>query len=101
MLDLDYDIESDMHRFHRVWIDIDQDEFGDLSAERLFTLIERLPAYDGALAARIAWLQEEEKKRNPSRDKLGPAGGAQQVASTAAGLSPYGVEVVQVGGEQQ
>lgn len=68
-----------------------------MTAERLILLIERLPAYEGAVAARIAWLQEEAKKHNPSRDRLGQ--NAQQVDSTAAGLHQFGVEVETVGGD--
>lgn len=56
-----------MHRFHGIWIDLEQDEFGGLSAQRLFSMIERLGAYDGALQARIYHIQQEEKQRNPSR----------------------------------
>jgi len=67
VLDLDEDIESDLHHIHGVWTDLDQDEFGGFSAERLFSLIERLPAYSGVVAARIHSILEEEKTRNPSR----------------------------------
>jgi hypothetical protein len=48
-------------------VDVDQDDFGGLSAERFFTLVERLGAYDGAVASRIYQLREEAKQRNPSR----------------------------------
>lgn len=43
-------------------MDLDQDEFGDLSAERLFALIERLPAYEGAVAGRIFRVLEADKQ---------------------------------------
>lgn len=89
-----------MHRFHQIWIDIDADEFGGLSAERLFSLVERLPAYEGALAARITWLQEEEKKRNPSRAVLDQPGTHQVEGNAAAVAAQFGAEVVRVeGGE--
>lgn len=98
MYDLDEDIQSDMHRFHRIWVDLEQEQYGGLTAERLILLVERLPAYEGAVASRIAWLQEEQKKRNPSRDRLQQMG-VTQVDSTAGGLQQFGVEVVQAGGE--
>jgi len=69
-----------------------------LTAERLIQLIERLPAYEGAVAARIAWLREEQKKRNPSRDRLDQHG-VQQTGSDAGSLQQLGIEVAQVGGE--
>lgn len=72
MLELDEDIESDLHRFHGVWVDLDQDQFAGLSSERLFSLILRLPAYDGALAARVYHMQEEAKKHNPSHSVAQP-----------------------------
>jgi hypothetical protein len=67
VLDLDEDVESDFSRFHQIWMDIDQDDFGGLSAERLFSLATRLGAYEGAVAARIYHLREEEKSQHPSR----------------------------------
>lgn len=82
---------------HRLEIDIDQDEFAGLSAERLISYIERLSAYDGALAARIYQIQEQEKNRNPSRDALSK--GAQFVDSSALASHPEfagAVEIVNV-----
>lgn len=56
--------------FFHLEVDLDQDQYAGLSAERLFSYIERLAAYTGAVAARIHLLQEEEKKRNPSHKAL-------------------------------
>lgn len=67
---MNYDVEADMLVFYRLEIDIDQDEYGGLTAERLFSLIERLGAYEGAVAARIALLREEQKKHNPSHQAI-------------------------------
>lgn len=96
VLDLDQDIESDMHRFHGVWVDLDKDEFGGLWAERLFSLIERLPAYDGAVTNRIMQIVRDEEGGGPSPagwaqpQQLAPGlaapPGALQVDSSAAGL---------------
>lgn len=50
------DVVSDLSSFHRV------DDPESLSADRLWALVERLPAYDGVLAAR---LRKEDEDRNP------------------------------------
>lgn len=63
-------------------MDLDDDLYGGLSAARFFTFAERLPAYEGAVAARIHHLMEEAKKRSPSRAALEQ--GAQQSDSAAA-----------------
>ena len=74
ILELAHDVESDLHRFHGVLIDIDQDAYGGVPAKRLFEWIERLGAYDGAVAARAHALQEEAKKHNPSHATLAKPG---------------------------
>jgi len=96
VLELEADVESDLHRFHGIWTDLELDEFGNLCAERLFELIERLPAYDGAVAARIYSIQEEEKKRNPSY--RAHQAGATEGDGSAAGLraNPELVGIVEV-----
>jgi hypothetical protein len=83
MLDLDYDIESDLHRFHGLEVDLDEGRYAGLSAERLFSMIERLGAYDGALTSRIHQLVEEHKQQNPSAQALRQPGTTQIDASTA------------------
>jgi hypothetical protein len=83
MLDLDYDIESDLHRFHGLEVDLDEDQYAGLSAERLFGLIERLGAYDGALAGRIHQLVEEQRAQHPSAQALQKPGTTQIDATTA------------------
>lgn len=70
-----HDVESDLHRFHHTVVDFDEDVCDPLVPPyRLFEWIERLAAYDGAVAARIHALQEEAKKRSPSRDALSKPG---------------------------
>lgn len=53
--------------FFQLRVDIDRDQFAGLSAERLFSIVERLGAYDGAVTARFMQIQEEAKRHNPSR----------------------------------
>lgn len=83
-----------MHRFHRVLVDFDRDEFAGLSSERLFAWIERLPAYEGALAARLHHLREEAKKRNPSRAAI-QAGATEYDSVAAIAADPVFKEHVQ------
>lgn len=68
ILDLAADVESDMHRFHGVWLDLDDDDFGGLDARRLITLVERLPAYDGAVAHRIRALLSDSGGPGPGQN---------------------------------
>ena len=99
MLDLDYDIESDLHKLHGIWIDISEDQYGEMPAERLFSLIERLPAYDGATAARIHAILEEAKKHNPSAAALARPDTVEMDGTAAALNDPTlagWVETVQV-----
>lgn len=82
-----------MIRFYGIWVDLDRDEFGGLSAERLFSLIERLPAYDGAVTNRIMQILKEtesggQEQWQPAQSAPGLATppGAAQADSSAAGL---------------
>lgn len=71
ILELAQDVESDLHRFHGIEVDIEEERFPrSLPAKRLFEYIERLPAYDGVIAARILAIREQERESNPSRAAL-------------------------------
>ena len=74
--------------FFRLEVDIDQDQYGGLSAERLFSLIERLGAYDGAVTARFIQYQEDMKKHNPSHGVMGKAD-TTYVEGTGANLTGH------------
>ena len=65
MLDYLPDIESDLSALHGITIDIDNDDYGDLSGPKFFRLVWRLPAYQGALQAIV--LAEE----RDGRERLG------------------------------
>lgn len=63
MLDYLRDIEADFAAFYGIQIDIDSttwDGWGRISAARFFRLAYRLPAYEGALRARLAAEREQD-----------------------------------------
>lgn len=47
--------------FHRLEVDLEAEQYGGLAAPRFFQLAERLPAYQGAIAARAAQEQDQTK----------------------------------------
>lgn len=57
------DIESDLSAIHRV------DDMHDLPARRFFLLAERLPAYQGALQARLSGQHAEAGETTPAPDR--------------------------------
>lgn len=61
------DVVSDLSSFHRV------DDPESLSADRLWALVERLPAYDGVLAARLR--KEDEDGSPQGASGAGGSGG--------------------------
>jgi hypothetical protein len=86
-LDIPDDVTSDMHRFHGLWVSLDEDDldFAGLSGARFFTLAERLVSYDGVVTARVVHYLEEQKKHNPSADAISK--GAKVVEGSAAVLA--------------
>lgn len=74
--------------FFRLQVDIDQDQFAELPAERLFSIIERLGAYDGAVTARFMQIQEEAKRHNPSQATI-EKHGTTVVEGTGANLQGH------------
>jgi hypothetical protein len=61
VLDHRADLESDFSAIHHIYIDIEEDDFSGLSANRFFALAERIPAYAGVMQAIL--LNEEHRKR--------------------------------------
>ena len=81
-------MEADLLAFFRVEVDIDQDQFGGWSAERLFSTVERLGAYDGAVTARFVQYQEDLKRHNPSHATI-EKHGVSVVEGTGANLAAH------------
>lgn len=59
VLDYEADIESDLSAFHRI------DDVSSMDGPRYFLLAPRLPAYRGALRARIEAERERENDQAP------------------------------------
>lgn len=64
------DIESDMSVFHRI------DDITALDGPRFFRLVWRLPAYEGAMRARLQAERDEQPRQSASGVPLGPPPGS-------------------------
>lgn len=80
-MDYEADIESDLHRFHRLWVDFEAELFPPISVARLIQTIERLVAYQGVLTIRA---QHEYETQTPGHAHSTPD--RQVIGSSAAEL---------------
>jgi len=71
-----------MHRFHQMWLDIEDGLFPDVYAGRLIQMMERLPLYGGALTARA----QEEMNRHRPPGQVEPQPGVEVVGSSGVEL---------------
>lgn len=77
------DIESDMSALHRI------DDITSLDGPRFFRLAWRLPAYEGAMRARLQAERDEQPRQSAAGAPLGPppsAGSAEWNPGTKATL---------------